>query len=211
MLDVLYGFASSIILLYLYSFFEKRRVQKIGRYVSLSFIFLLMIAAMIVEPTNNVVEWMIWLLFFYTVLDDMKTKTVFAPIFFLIIVLLFLQGQTIEEMIFAVIVLLFSLLFVRKTKETFLSLGDAYGIFALAFWLDGYILFSIVLSFFMAAAVLPIMSYFYKAKYYAFMPFLVLASIVVKEGFYIEWFFVITMAINFLVLIRLKMIRKKNK
>lgn len=207
-LDALIGILSSIVLLIVYSFLEKRRVQKVGR-IAYVFILFVIVASIIAQPSENLLNWVIWSVFFYTVLDDIKTKTVYAPIYVLIIVFLFLLGKPMDSMVFAIAIMGIFLLFVRKTKETFLSLGDVYCLVPLAFWLGSEIFISLLLSLFMAASILPFISLFYKAKYYAFTPFMVLAAICVQSDFHIGWLFVTTLAMNVLVLTILHLKKKK--
>jgi hypothetical protein len=200
MIDVLIGFLSTFILLVLFSLIERKRVPKIGKTKYL-FLLIILFSSFLISPSENLVEWVIWLMFFYTVLDDMKTKTVFVPIYIMIIVVLFFQGKSFEEFIFALITFLIFLIIARKTKETFFCVGDAYAIFALAFWLDENILISILLSVFLVSAILPIVDLIFRAKEYPYTPFLGLATIIIKENWHVYEVFAISFSVNAIFLI----------
>lgn len=201
------GLFSSFILLSLYSRIEKKRVKSLGK-IKYPFMFIVIFSSVVVMPSTQWFDWIIYLMFFYTVLDDMKTQTVFVPIYAIIVFLLFFNGQTLEEFIFAIIVFLICFIISKKTKETFFSLGDAYAALALAFWLDGYFLLAIVLSSLLASVFVMIMELWSQRAYTPYTPYMVLGSLIVKESWYIQealLFLVIIYIITSLFFLRYKL------
>lgn len=212
MINLLIGFLSFVILLFLFSVIERKRVPQIGK-TKYIFLVIVLFSSFLISPTENVGEWLIWLLFLYTVLDDLKTKTVFVPIYALIVFILFFQGKTIEEFALAALIFLIFLILSKKTKETFFCIGDTYAIFALAFWLGSNILLSILLSVFLVAAILPMVDKIVKRKVYPYTPYLAISTLVVKENWYIFELFAVSLVVNIIGLIIffvLQRIRKRK-
>lgn len=211
MLDALIGLLSPFVLLICYRLFERKRIERIG-YIKYLFIIIVLFAAFVVSPSERLFEWAVWLLFFYTMLDDLRTKTVFVPIYVLILFLLFLQDIPPSNLLFAAIVMGIFLLFVRLTKETFLCYGDVYCLFPMSFWFGWEVFVIIVLAFFLAASVLPYVSMFYKGEYFAFTPFLIIGAIIIQKDFYSEWFFIGSLLLNLIAVVILYLKSKsKNK
>ncbi|MDA1674788.1 MULTISPECIES: hypothetical protein [Bacillus cereus group] len=201
MVNLLVGLISSILILILFSFLERKRVSHIGKTKYL-FILIVTFSAYISDATNDLFIWTLWLLMFYTVLDDLKTQTIFTPIYLVVITCLFFKGHTIEEFIYAVILFVIFLLFSKKTKETFFSIGDCFVIFALVFWMGKLATVALLLAAILAGAILPIISMSSKGKkeYYPFSVFLVISSIIVLSNWHVGMIIIVGFIMNFIML-----------
>ncbi len=195
MVNLLVGLVSSLLLVSLYSVLERKRVSNIGqtKYLFIGFVVL---SAYIFQPTHALAYWLMWMFMFYTVLDDLKTQTVFTPIYIVVVIGLFLKGHALEEFLFAVLMFVIFLLFSRKTKETFFSVGDCFIIFVLAFWMGKLMLVALLLASILAGVILPIVSAFMeRSRYYPFSIFLVGAAIMIQ----CDWHVGSTLIVGFLL------------
>lgn len=200
MVNLLVGFISSIFILNVYSILEKKRVSKIGKTKYIFTIFVLF-SAYVFHPTSSFFYWGLWMLMFYTVLDDLKTQTVFTPIYIVVLISLFSKGHPFEEFLFAVLMFIIFLLFSSKTKETFFSIGDCFLIWALAFWMGKVFLVALLLGSVIAGVILPVVSIFVKNKYYPFSIFLVGAAIIVQSNWHVGILLLIGLLINALIIL----------
>ena len=99
----------------------------------------------------------------------------------------------------------------KKSEETFFKTGDAYAIFAIAFFLGKEVFVSLIVSLFLASAILPFVGILYKAKYYAFVPFLVVGAIIVKENWFVVEVLFISFVINICWIILSRFFKGKQK
>lgn len=219
MVNLLVGFISSILILSLYSTLEKKRVSKIGKTKYIFTIFVLF-SAYVFHPTSSFFYWALWMLMFYTVLDDLKTQTVFTPIYIVVLISLFFKGHPFEEFLFAVLMFIIFLLFSSKTKETFFSIGDCFLIWALSFWMGKVFLVALLLGTVLAGVILPIVSIFTKRKYFPFSIFLVAAAVIVQSNWHVGIILLVGILINAFILLvnfflflgmRIQNMRQKNQ
>jgi len=162
----------------------------------------------------------LWMLMFYTVLDDLKTQTVFTPIYIVVLISLFFKGHPFEEFLFAVLMFIIFLLFSSKTKETFFSIGDCFIILALSFWMGKVFLVALLLGTVLAGVILPMVSIFMKRKYYPFSIFLVGGAVIVQSNWHVGVILLAGLILNVLIIlvnillvlgVKIQNARQKNK
>lgn len=201
-MDFLIGSITCLILFWLFRFLEKKRVPSLGKAV-VPFGLVVLLVAYLFKPSEEIFLWLGMMCLFYSVLDDLLTKTlhIYVPILATLLFLLFIEKP--YFFIFSFIFFLLALLFTKITREKIMGEGDIYVFLPLSFllidnlsnysvlsvsmvWVEAWLM-SILLAF---VIFLPQKIWKTDMQEFAFTPFLVLGCVFVYAQWeYTPWVF----------------------
>lgn len=193
-MDFLIGSITGLLLITLFRFFEKKRVDKLGK-TSFLFLFYVVLCSSFMKPSEEFIGWLIFCLLLYSVLDDMKTKTlnIYFPIIATLLFFFFIEKP--YFFLYSLFFFFIFLIFTKVTKEKIMGEGDSYLFLALSTLLltnlpyDAWFMVAeqwvnaLLLSVLGAAVVGLSLKLFHRnLSELAFGPFLVLGCVIVYSG-----------------------------
>lgn len=124
-MDFLIGSITGLLLVTLFRLFEKKRVAKLGK-TAVLFFFYVVLCSFFLKPSEEFGIWLIFSLLLYSILDDMKTKTlhIYFPIITTLLFFFFLEKPYL--ILYSFFFFFSFLIFTKATKEKIIGEGDSY-------------------------------------------------------------------------------------